>query len=102
MQSTTYKCDQCSKVIGTKHHISLSFGQYSGIAVPPTPTTDILVEALGYQAHWRVKGSLNGQFVHFCNPVCLQGYFVKLMYKVMNEDKPEKISVKRKVTRKKK
>jgi hypothetical protein len=74
MRTTVYKCDHCKRAIGEKPHISLSFGQFSGIALPPfiygTP-------------YWGVFASLNGKFLHFCRPDHLGQFFAKLMQDVM-------------------
>lgn len=75
MQQTVYKCDECKAEIGKKKHFSLSFSNYSGVAVPPgTPVNSVG----GSHPNWRVIPSIQGQFKHFCNPKCLTSFFTKL------------------------
>lgn len=71
MQKTIYTCDSCDKEIGPKKHISLSFGQFSGVAVPPGQgfVTD----------RWSVVQKLQGKFLHFCNGQCIGRFFSKLI-----------------------
>lgn len=72
MRSTIYKCDECKKEIGDKIHLSLSFGAYSGVAVPPKTK----------KQSWVVAGSLQGSFSHFCSTGCLKKYFDGLLAKI--------------------
>lgn len=88
MRQTVYKCDQCTKEIGEKKHISIQFAEYSGIAVPPSGYRPVknfekkdesfLVQGYG---SWTIQNSLRGRFMHFCNAVCLQRFFSSLMAK---------------------
>ena len=71
MQEVVYRCDHCQQVIGKRKHISLSFGQHSGIAKPPTAKT----------TYWEVAQKLQGKFLHFCNGKCIGGYFRNLIIK---------------------
>lgn len=73
MRTITYKCDECKKEIGNKTHISLSFGDYSGIAIPPCP------EGV---ANWCVVGNLRNQFMHFCKTECMKKMFDSMVSKV--------------------
>lgn len=70
MRKQIYFCDGCEKEIGIKKHISLSFGQYSGIAIPPKKGKN-----------WEVVESLNGDFMHFCNAMCVGSFFRHLISK---------------------
>ena len=81
MRQTVYKCDECKKEIGEKRHISLQYGQYSGIAIPshPIPYTSPNV------VRWSVEGGIKGTFAHFCNAQCLQRFFSVLMKKATVE-----------------
>lgn len=67
MQLTIYKCNQCNKEIGLSKHISLRLSQNSGIAIPPKTNE-----------YWKTVPSLNGSFLHFCDPECLKKYFANL------------------------
>lgn len=78
MQKTVYKCDQCLKEIGAKKHISLHFDRFSGIAVPPS-TDEMVKFEKGFSNVWKVESSLQGEFVHFCNSICIQRYFSNLL-----------------------
>ena len=71
MQKAVYCCDHCNKIIGLKRHISLTFGQHSGIATPPTKT----------RKHWLCDPAIAGRFLHFCNEKHLAEYFRKLFGK---------------------
>lgn len=67
MQKLIYTCDQCGVQLGDKKHITLQFGEYSGIAKKSKEGT------------WGVHNKLNGKFVHFCNSVCIGKVFRELM-----------------------
>lgn len=69
MQQVVYKCDDCKVEIGPKKHISLRFGNNSGIATPPG----------GKHSYWHTEPTLNGKFLHFCSPKCLAHYFLVLI-----------------------
>jgi hypothetical protein len=69
MQKTIYTCDNCEQAIGTKKHISVSFGNHSGVANPPGELS----------SGWIVQPSLHGKFLHFCNGNCIGRYFAKLL-----------------------
>lgn len=69
MQKVGYYCDHCQKLIGEKRHISLRFGQNSGIATPPGEKN----------MYWQTDPSLAGKFVHFCTTQCLSRYVGALM-----------------------
>lgn len=77
MQRTVYCCDKCRKVIGDKPHFSLSFNQFSGVAMPPSSLDPVAREALSEHARkaWRVVEKLAGTFAHFCSVKCLAAFF---------------------------
>lgn len=85
MRKTTYHCDHCLKEIGKKKHISLSFGDYSGIAVPPPDPIKPLspdfvpLKIFGLSQGWTVQESIQGKFMHFCNGQCIGNYFRNLL-----------------------
>ena len=82
MQETVYKCDQCTNILGPKKHISLSFGPYSGIAVPPT-IEDMALEGIGgRKLKWGIRENLQSKFLHFCNGKCIGAYFKELLNRV--------------------
>lgn len=64
MRTTIYKCDECKKEIGNKTHLSLSFGPYSGVSIPPSKSKQ-----------WLVVNSLQGKFTHFCSTEHLKKFF---------------------------
>lgn len=67
MQKLVYQCDHCKKETSGKN-ISIRFSTNSGVAVPPARSG----------IPWRVVPSLDGHFMHFCNPECLKKFFTKL------------------------
>lgn len=80
MQEVVYKCDFCKEIIGKKKHISVSFGAYSGIALPPE-VEPILSVPLNKRDRWAVSENLQGKFMHFCNGKCIGGFFRELLKK---------------------
>lgn len=77
MRKQVYICDHCQQIIGDKKHIITSFGNYSGIAVPPhAPIKSIGDVGSG---EWTIKHGLNGRFMHFCNSTCIGRFFSALM-----------------------
>lgn len=81
MQVTIYKCDKCKKEIGNKKHLSLSFGQYSGVAVPPT------AKGIHGNKRWSIETSVQGMFLHFCSTKHLAEYFDGLIEKATKKEK---------------
>lgn len=86
MQEVIYKCDQCKKVIGEKAHFSLQFAHFSGISIPPSVEEKVLYESDNRKANWKVKNSLQGRFLHFCNGTCLASYFNQLLKKTVAKE----------------
>jgi hypothetical protein len=76
MQSVVYKCDKCKKAIGNKPHISLSFNNFSGIAIPPE---------LGRSEYWLVHEKIQGKFLHFCSVDHLATYFDDMMKRAISK-----------------
>jgi hypothetical protein len=76
-QKTIYTCDSCQKEIGEKPHISLSFSNYSGIALPPNTPNN----TGGILGQWKVVNSIQGRFYHFCSGTCIGSFFTGLMKK---------------------
>jgi hypothetical protein len=70
MRKQIYICDNCTKEIGDKKHISCTFGQYSGIALPP----------ITLERNWKVVSTgIQGNFKHFCDEKCIGLFFKNLM-----------------------
>ena len=80
MMQSVFKCDKCKQEIGAKAHISLSFGNSSGIAVPPSDDEMVKFQK-GFGNTWQVKEKLQGKFVHFCSTDHLKAYFDALILK---------------------
>lgn len=89
MQEIVYKCDKCKKDLGQNQNISLNFGRYSGIAIPPS-----ISDLVGFSAGWRVFPNITNQFLHFCSVKCLTAFFTKLWKEANAETKPKKSSKK--------
>lgn len=90
MQKTIYTCDNCEKAFGEKRHLSLSFGRFSGVALPPgdlprgeeKSANEVVDEKIreDYMPRWKVvRTDIQGRLYHFCNAVCLQRFFSSLM-----------------------
>ena len=79
MQKVQYFCDQCNKMIGDKKHLSLSFSNHSGVAIPPGQAT----KANGYYngEYWTIDNKLQSKFIHFCSGRCAGQWFTNLLKK---------------------
>lgn len=79
MQKSAYYCDQCKKVIGEKHHISLCMNTgLSGIAIPPF--TMFGEGDPGSPANWYVERVKSG-FMHF-HMECIEKYFKGILSEI--------------------
>ena len=81
MRKTTYVCDHCHKEIGEKVHISMSFGRFSGIAIPPS------VLEFG---RWKIMHSVEDTFMHFCDEKHLAAWW-KVAMDANSEKKKKKV-----------
>jgi hypothetical protein len=78
MMQSVFKCDKCKKEIGAKPHITLSFGNSSGIAIPPSKDEMVKFQK-GFGNVWKVHEKLQGKFMHFCSTEHLKMFFDELM-----------------------
>lgn len=69
MRKIIYLCDQCSKDLENKSHISLPIGHSAGIAISP----DLMKS-------WRLK-TIPQNIYHFCSPKCIADFFKEAMKK---------------------
>lgn len=82
MQRTIYQCDECEKEIGDKLHIHMDLRSNIRVGIAMEQHNDGV---------WGLHLKLKQAIYHFCNSVCLQRFFSKMM----KEAKAKKGNLKR-------